>query len=72
MLQFLVSNLHGPWLVDVVAAIASMGSLVLFLRVWHPTDGWEPGALLGVRKDDGVADTVAGGCRARVGAVGRS
>ena len=31
VLQFLVSNFHGPWLVDVVAAIASMASLVLFL-----------------------------------------
>jgi lactate permease len=40
--QFLVSNLHGPWLVDVVASIASMGALVWFLRVWHPTDGWLP------------------------------
>jgi lactate permease len=34
--QYLVSNFHGPWLVDVVAAIVSMGSLALFLRVWHP------------------------------------
>jgi lactate permease len=34
--QYLVSNFHGPWLVDVVAAIISMGCLALFLRVWHP------------------------------------
>ncbi len=34
--QYLVSNFHGPWLVDVVAAVVSMGSLALFLRVWHP------------------------------------
>ncbi|MEK0081911.1 L-lactate permease [Benzoatithermus flavus] len=34
--QYLVSNFHGPWLVDVVAAIVSMGCLALFLRVWHP------------------------------------
>jgi len=34
--QYLVSNFHGPWLVDVVAAIASMASLALFLRVWRP------------------------------------
>jgi lactate permease len=52
VVQALVSNLHGPWLVDVVAAIASMGSLVVFLRVWHPSDGWEPGDRLG-----GVRDT---------------
>ncbi|MDH6257579.1 L-lactate permease [Bradyrhizobium sp. BR13661] len=34
--QYLVSNYHGPWLVDVVAAIVSMGSLALFLQVWKP------------------------------------
>lgn len=37
--QFLVSNYHGPWLVDVVAAIVSMGALTLFLKVWQPRDG---------------------------------
>jgi lactate permease len=36
--QYLVSNFHGPWLVDVVAAIVSMGCLALFLRVWRPTN----------------------------------
>src|SRR5262249_27384159 len=34
--QFLISNFHGPWLVDVVAAVASMIALILFLRVWWP------------------------------------
>ncbi|CAH2600800.1 Glycolate permease GlcA [Rhodovastum atsumiense] len=34
--QYLISNFHGPWLVDVVSAIVSMGALALFLRVWHP------------------------------------
>jgi lactate permease len=34
--QYLVSNFHGPWLVDVVAAIVSMACLALLLRVWHP------------------------------------
>jgi lactate permease len=34
--QYLVSNFHGPWLVDVVAAIASMICLALFLRIWLP------------------------------------
>lgn len=40
--QFLVSNLHGPWLVDVVASVCSMGAIVLLLRVWRPSDGWRP------------------------------
>ena len=30
--QFLVSNYHGPWLVDVIAAMVSLVSLVLFLK----------------------------------------
>ena len=55
VLQFLVSNLHGPWLVDVVASIASMAALVLFLRVWRPRDGWDPGGRIGTRMDEGAA-----------------
>ena len=34
--QFLIATYHGPWLVDVVSAVISMGSLTLFLRVWRP------------------------------------
>ncbi len=34
--QYLVSNYHGPWLVNVVAALVSMASLALFLKVWSP------------------------------------
>lgn len=34
--QYLVSNFHGPWLVDIVAAIVSMVALALFLKVWRP------------------------------------
>ena len=34
--QYLVSNFHGPWLVDIVAAISSMLCLALFLRIWRP------------------------------------
>lgn len=36
--QFLISNYHGPWLVNVVAAISSMGFLALFLKVWQPAN----------------------------------
>jgi lactate permease len=38
--QFLVSNFHGPWLVDIIGAIISMVSLVLFLKVWQPKTLW--------------------------------
>jgi lactate permease len=31
--QFLISNYHGPWLVDVIASVVSMGALVGFLRL---------------------------------------
>ena len=38
--QFLISNFHGPWLVDVVSAVISMGALALFLKVWQPLEIW--------------------------------
>ncbi|MBA4072644.1 MAG: lactate permease [Gemmatimonas sp.] len=36
--QYLVATYHGPWLVDIIAAICSMGALGLFLKVWQPKD----------------------------------
>jgi lactate permease len=38
--QLALSNLHGPWLVDVVGAVASMAALVLLLRFWRPRTTW--------------------------------
>jgi lactate permease len=38
--QFLVSNFHGPWLTDIIAAITSMVCLILFLKVWRPKTIW--------------------------------
>jgi len=38
--QYLISNFHGPWLVDVVAAIVSLASLAIFIRLWHPRRIW--------------------------------
>jgi lactate permease len=38
--QFLMSNFHGPWLVDVVAAVISMLALILFLLMWRPKRIW--------------------------------
>jgi lactate permease len=38
--QFLVSNLHGPWLVDTISGACSMLGLILLLRVWRPKDTW--------------------------------
>ena len=38
--QYLVSNYHGPWLTDIIAALCSMACLVLFLRIWQPKRIW--------------------------------
>jgi lactate permease len=38
--QFLLSNYHGPWLVDVIAAVCSMAALTVLLLVWHPKRIW--------------------------------
>ena len=40
--QFLVSNFHGPWLVDIIAGICSITATVLLLRVWRPKIPWNP------------------------------
>ena len=45
--QYLVSNFIGPELVDIIAAIVSMVSLVLFLRVWQPKKVWTSPSLRG-------------------------
>jgi lactate permease len=45
--QFLVSNYIGPELVDVIAAIVSMASLVAFLKVWQPKRIWTSASLQG-------------------------
>ena len=40
LVQFLVSNLIGPELVDILASLVSMGSLLLLLRFWQPRSIW--------------------------------
>jgi lactate permease len=49
--QFLVSNYHGPMLVDVIAALISMACLTAFLKVWKPVSVHTSAALTG-RVDD--------------------
>ena len=39
--QFLISNFHGPWLVDIVASVCSMAATVLLLRFWRPQEAWD-------------------------------
>lgn len=38
--QLIVSNFHGPWLVNVISAVCSMTCLIGFLLVWHPKKIW--------------------------------
>ena len=40
LVQFLVSNLIGPELVDIVASLVSMGCVLLLLRFWQPRSIW--------------------------------
>jgi lactate permease len=40
VMQFVVSNYHGPWLVDVISAIVSIAALVLLMRFWRPRTIW--------------------------------
>ena len=40
LVQFLVSNHHGPWLVDTASALASLGAVLLLLRFWRPAAVW--------------------------------
>jgi lactate permease len=34
--QFLISNFHGPWLVDIISAACSMIAVVVLLKFWQP------------------------------------
>jgi L-lactate transport len=57
--QFLVSNYHGPWLVDVVAALVSLACLYGFLKVWQPKEIWESAALRAGSGDTSTAPPLA-------------
>src|ERR1700719_1107688 len=51
--QFLISNFINPWIVDIGAALISMGCLILFLQIWRPAEIWTSPALR--RHDDSAA-----------------
>ena len=38
--QYAVSNFHGPWLVDIIAALVSIGATYTLLRFWQPKTNW--------------------------------
>jgi lactate permease len=58
--QFLVSNYHGPWLVDILAAVTSIAAVVVFLRFWQPSDDWTPTWGLAERGDGSTATNETG------------
>ncbi len=70
--QFLVSNYHGPWLVDVIAALVSMGSLAMFLKVWKPREIWTSTKILGRKDDSKVDDPEAVAAEARASTASAS
>jgi lactate permease len=53
--QFLISNFVNPWIVDIGASLISMACLILFLKVWTPSEIWTSPAL---RSHDDSAATV--------------
>jgi lactate permease len=58
--QFLVSNFHGPWLVDIIASLCSIGGLLFLLRFWVPAErkvvAAEPALELAKERHGGVRD----------------
>ncbi len=38
IVQFLVSNYHGPWVVDIAAALVSILCLLILLKFWQPRE----------------------------------
>ena len=44
--QFLVARFHGPWLVDISAAVLSIVALIYFLKFWKPK------RILNARRED--------------------
>ena len=54
--QFGVSNYIGPELVDVIASVVSMVSLVAFLKVWKPRTIWTSVSLKGHDSGEVPAD----------------
>ncbi|MGI8967041.1 MAG: L-lactate permease, partial [Limisphaerales bacterium] len=39
--QFLISNFHGPWLVDIIASLSSIIAIIILLKFWRPKTIWK-------------------------------
>lgn len=54
-MQFLVSNFHGPWLVDLISAASAMLALVGLLQFWRPKESKnDPSSIATKRERTGV------------------
>jgi lactate permease len=51
--QFLISNFHGPWLVDILSSVLSIAALIVFLKFWKPRSVHR---LAGEREDEPGAE----------------
>ena len=63
--QFVVSNFHGPWLVDIVSSICSISALTWFLLRWRPANAYR---MNGVDVADAPAPETIAGKTLRIGA----
>ncbi len=52
--QYAISNFHGPWLVDIVSALISLGAVVVLLRFWRPVGSDMPDASAEARAPDAL------------------
>lgn len=57
--QFLVSNFHGPWLVDNISGACSIVSVIALLRFWKPAPVSPSAALASSGGGDRKADSAA-------------
>jgi lactate permease len=39
--QYLISNFHGPWLVDIVSSVSSIIATTVLLQFWRPKTLWK-------------------------------
>ena len=60
-MQFLMSNFHGPWLVDIVSAAVSMLALVVLMQFWRPREELKNEALANAPTPATAAVVVATG-----------
>ncbi len=63
--QLLVARLHGPWLVDISAAVLSITVLIYFLKLWKPK------RVLNARRED-ITDLPRSSVRNRADIVRRA